>query len=255
MFLKNLYANSIIKEIICYFAYKTFTFLLMSKDCFDCKHREVCLSGLKPEELSEVNKNKIQLVFNRNELICKRGSPITHVLFLLDGFVKWHVDGSESKKNVIFKLEKQGSFIGVPSVFGDKLHHFSTTAIEGSKVCMIDVALFMKIFRANNDFAESILNFICSSANGLFDNLYSYATKNVNGRVAELLLYLAKDIYSADAFTLTLSRQELSEIVNISKDNLIHTLSKYNNDGIIKSHGKNIEILRYDLLKKICETG
>lgn len=227
----------------------------MKENCSECPFNDFCFKGLSPEQKNIINETKITLNFKKGELICKRGSPVTHIIFLKHGFIKWHVDGDTNNKNVIFKLEQTGTYVGIPTAFGDRLHHFSTTAIDNSKVCLIDINLFMEMFRSNPTFATSILEFICKGANDLFDSMYSYTTKNVNGRVALLLLYLSKQIYKSNKFTLTLSRQELSEFIAISKDNLIHTMSKLNKEGVIRAKAKTIEILKEDSLIKISMVG
>ncbi|PLX03409.1 MAG: hypothetical protein C0594_10465 [Marinilabiliales bacterium] len=227
----------------------------MKTNCFECVHLKKCLNGINEKDIQNISKTKIQLNFSKGELICKRGSPITHMYFLQSGFVKWHIDGGKNRKNIIFKVVKDGHTIGLPSVFDDRLHHFSTTAIEDSVVCMIDIHDFMDYFKKNPPFAEHVLNVLSTSANGLFDGMYSFATKNVNGRVADLLLLLYKTIYTSNKFVLTLSRQEMAEIISISKDNLIHTLSKFSKEGIINAKGKNIEILNIEKLLKISELG
>lgn len=90
---------------------------------------------------------------------------------------------------------------------------------------------------------SSILNFI------------SLAHKQVNGRIADILLYLSKNVYEDKLFTLTLSRQELAEFAGCSKENVIHTLRNFDTDGIIKVSGKNIEIINFERLQKVSKSG
>jgi CRP/FNR family transcriptional regulator len=87
-------------------------------------------------------------------------------------------------------------------------------------------------------FKDSILNFI------------SLAHKQVNGRVADILIYLSQKVYKSNSFTLNLTRKELAEFAGCSKENVIHTLTRFEKDGILKSDNKRVEILNF---KKLCE--
>ncbi|MBQ1696676.1 MAG: winged helix-turn-helix domain-containing protein, partial [Bacteroidales bacterium] len=54
---------------------------------------------------------------------------------------------------------------------------------------------------------------------------------------------------------LGLSRQELAEYAGCSREQIIHTLRAFSNDGIIRVSGKNVEILDYDKLLTISRVG
>jgi CRP/FNR family transcriptional regulator len=92
-------------------------------------------------------------------------------------------------------------------------------------------------------FKTSILNFI------------SLAHKQVNGKVADVIIYLSRSIYKSDSFTLSLSRKELSEFAGCSTENVIHTLTKFHREGILSVSGKQIEIKDFDRLEKISKVG
>jgi CRP/FNR family transcriptional regulator len=92
-------------------------------------------------------------------------------------------------------------------------------------------------------FRQSILNFI------------SIAHKQSNGRIADILLFLSHNIYNSKSFTLSLSRQELADFAGCSKELIIHTMQKFNSDGILSISGKNIEILDIERLHSISKIG
>ncbi|HOY91306.1 MAG TPA: helix-turn-helix domain-containing protein, partial [Bacteroidales bacterium] len=72
---------------------------------------------------------------------------------------------------------------------------------------------------------------------------------------ADILLFLAREIYHSNTFTLSISRQELAEFAGCSKENVIKSLRSLNRDNIIRISGKEIEILDIKKLIKISQKG
>ncbi len=96
---------------------------------------------------------------------------------------------------------------------------------------------------ASEMFKKSVLNFI------------SLAHKQKEGRIADVLLHLSSEIYHNSAFLLHLTRKELAEFAGCSTENVIMTLSKWQNEGIITMDGKQLEIINLDKLKHISKVG
>ncbi|RLD72566.1 MAG: transcriptional regulator FNR, partial [Bacteroidetes bacterium] len=56
-------------------------------------------------------------------------------------------------------------------------------------------------------------------------------------------------------FRIPITRRELGELISMTTENTIRTLSEFKNDGIISMEGKVITILDYDRLHNILKTG
>jgi CRP/FNR family transcriptional regulator, polysaccharide utilization system transcription regulator len=94
-----------------------------------------------------------------------------------------------------------------------------------------------------NMFQHSIFNFI------------SLAHNQVNGRIANVLLYLWEHVYRDSGFDFTLSRKELAQFAACSHENVITTLSKFNKEGFIELEGKKIIIKDMAGLSEISKRG
>jgi CRP-like cAMP-binding protein len=86
-------------------------------------------------------------------------------------------------------------------------------------------------------------------------NFISLAHKQVNGRIADIIIYLAEQVYRGLDFQLTLTRKEISEFAGCSTENVITTLSRMNHEGIISINGKNIKINDLNKLREISKVG
>jgi CRP/FNR family transcriptional regulator len=105
-----------------------------------------------------------------------------------------------------------------------------------------DLMLVMCV-RTIEMFQSSILNFI------------SLANKQVNGRIADILIYLWEYVYKNSDYEFDLSRKEIAEYAACSYENAILTLSRFNKDGIITLDGKKIIINDLEKLNVISKRG
>ena len=140
-------------------------------------------------------------------------------------------------------------------MLNDGINIFSIIAIEDCDVCLINIDILKSFIIKNGQLSLKMLEFLSMMFKDSIFNFISLAHKQVNGRIADILIYLSKTIYQSNNFVLTLSRREIAEFAGCSQENVIHTLSRFHKDGIIKSEGKNIEILHWDTLMKISQTG
>ena len=94
-------------------------------------------------------------------------------------------------------------------------------------------------------FQHSIFNFI------------SLAHNQVNGRIANVLLYLYlwEHVYKNSGYEFTISRKEIAEFAACSHENVITTLSRFKKDGIVELEGKKIIIKDFIGLTEISKRG
>ena len=86
-------------------------------------------------------------------------------------------------------------------------------------------------------------------------NFISLAHKQKEWRIADIILYLAAEVYHDATFHLSLPRNEIAEFAGCSTENVIITLSKWQTEKIVVIEGKAIEILDLDKLKYISKIG
>jgi CRP/FNR family transcriptional regulator len=145
--------------------------------------------------------------------------------------------------------------MGGMNVFNEAVNMFSVVAIEESEACMIDINVLKNIALKNSMLAMRLIEFATSMFKDSILNFVSLSHKHVNGKVAGIILYLSEKVYRNKEFVLTLTRKELAEFSGCSQENIIHTLTRFDKEGIISSDGKKIAILDLQKLKEISRLG
>jgi CRP/FNR family transcriptional regulator len=224
-----------------------------SKSCF-VEHEENIFKQLTVEELDFLVDEKQQIFYNEGETIIKQNTTSTFVVCMRDGYAKVYVEGDKGK-NLIVKIVGKGDFISGGGLFNGNVQHFTISALTKVKCCLIDASKLTKLFSENNKFAVELLRNHTKQNNYLLSRMVSLTQKYMPGRVAETLLYLKNEIYETNPFSTKLTRQELAEMSNMTKESLVRIFQQFKESKLIKTQGNTIEILDNDSLVSISKNG
>ncbi|MFA6922639.1 MAG: Crp/Fnr family transcriptional regulator [Bacteroidales bacterium] len=209
---------------------------------------------ISDEQFETLFNSAIQLKFKKGEHLLKQNNKFTHVAYLHKGRVKFNYE-NEFGKNLVLTVVNSPILLGGANLFNEDTNLFSITAIEDCEACMLDVSILKKLVINNSALAIHLLEFTTSLFKSSILNFVSLVHKQVNGRIADILIYLSQKIYKSENFMLTLTRKELAEFAGCSQENVIHTLTRFHKEGIIKLEGKNIEIIDGNRLSEINRLG
>jgi CRP/FNR family transcriptional regulator len=192
--------------------------------------------------------------FNAGENILKQGTVASNLVYLTSGIAKQYIEGYDNR-NLILEIIKPWTVFGGTGIYVDMRYHYSVTALEEATACFIDIVNFKKLIRLNPDFAEGFMNYCGTCSTRTFEHLVGITQKQMHGRIADVLIYLAEKIHNKLEFDITLSRQDIAEFSGMSKDSAIRIIKEFENEGIVRASGKNININKMDLLKEISVKG
>ncbi len=224
-----------------------------TSSCPDCINKSYCFSKLTHDELHTADKNRAEVTFKKNEIICKQGAFATHILYIKDGLAKVYIEGPY--KNLIIKILKNGELIGLPSLYGSNIHHYTVSSVTETTVCLIDINVFRSFIKTNANFASEIIRYLNQNTVEEYEKFINLTQKQLHGRVADALIYLQKDIYKNDVFEMHLSRKDLADLTGMSIESVIRILKDLKKGNIIDIQGKKVEIKNLDQLMKTSATG
>jgi CRP/FNR family transcriptional regulator len=209
---------------------------------------------LNADELNFADSSRAEIHYNKGEMVAKQGNFYTHIMYIQKGMVKVYKEMPDGS-NLILNFFTEGSLIGLPFLFKNLVLDYSVSAIEETVICSIDRKAFEKLIQENGTFAAEVVNQLnhCTLYN--YDRIVSLTHKQINGRFADTLLYLSREIYKSNKFKLTLSRKDLAEYTGVSVMSVIRVIKDFKADGIIDIQGNQIEILKPSALENISKTG
>jgi len=213
-----------------------------------------CFEELTEAQLELIEKNKVEIHYNKGEIICKQGSFASHIIFLRKGLAKVYLEGKP--KNLILKISPADNLIGLPSIYeGNNIFLYSAATYTESVIELIDINIFKQLIRENSNFAYKVINILNENTVQIYGRFFCLTNKQLHGRLADILLCLAQRIFNTMDFNLPLSRGDLAELTGMSTESVIRVMKDFKDDGLIETSGKTIKIINYKMMNKISEFG
>jgi len=216
--------------------------------------RRISSQFISEKDFDKLEKASVKLNFKKGETILKQGVTPTHVIYLEKGIVKFNYE-NESGKNLILTIVSAPKILGGANLFYKDNNLFSFIAVEDCEAIMIDSKVIQDVLMDNSKFAMMMFQVASEMFKKSVMNFISLAHKQKEGRIADVFLYLADEVYHNMSFVLSLTRKEIAEYAGCSTENVIMTLSKWQNEKIVSLDGKSIEIKDVERLKHISKIG
>lgn len=221
---------------------------------FVCEIQAPCFQLLSAEEVELIRASKTQVLFRKGENLTKQGTFASYVLFLMDGFVKQYVEG-DGVHNYNLRIIQAGEFLGLSSVFTKNTFAYSSIALADTRVFLIEKDAISKVIQQNGLFAFHIIKRYSEQNAGLYDSIKNLMYKQMNGRMADALLYLSSEEFTdLDIFT-HLSRKDIADFAGLSTESTVKLLKSFEKDGLISLDEKNIKIINRSALIEISKKG
>jgi CRP-like cAMP-binding protein len=222
--------------------------------CQDCLEKSCAAAVLNSAELNIIDANRTETMFRKGENILHEGTMISHIIYLKSGIVKEYIRQPDGKEQIL-QIVKKYSYLGLPSLFGDRINHYSYAALEDIKVCFIDLNSFNNLIRQNGNFAYEILVSVSRDSLNNFHRFMRQAQKKTYGRVADAILYFSKIIYESNEFEIPFTRREFADLIGMARESTTRVLIKFKEEGILSIDGRKIRINDPGMLEKISKIG
>ena len=221
------------------------TVVNINKSCFDF---------LTEEERYLVEQKQVTVEYKKGEIIAKQGTFTTHILVVSEGLAKVYYE--ENNKSLILRIAAPGSLIGLTSLpLNQNVFQYTASAYINTTVKLIEIDIIRKLILENGQFAAAIVDILCGISIQKNGRFFCLTHRQSYGKLADIILCLAGNIFKQDEFDLALSRKELAELSGMSTESVIRTLKNFQEDGLIEMTGKSFKVIDPDGLFKICQLG
>ena len=172
--------------------------------------------------------------------------------YIYSGIIKIYQTGSEGKEQII-RFSNSKELIAFRSVINQELACTSAKAIVESLMLYIPSKLLIKLLKSNSEFAFQMIRIVCSELGESNGYITDIAQKSVKRRLAEILVKLTNSfgLDNEMVLKLSISREELANMVGTATETVIRIMKEFKNEKIIESRGRKLLILNLDRLKEI----
>lgn len=207
---------------------------------------------LTPEEAQMINFEKDFRQYRRGDVLYQEGNRISGFYCIHSGIIKVFKTGFDGKEQII-RFAREGEIIAYRSVLSNEPACTSAKVIEDCQVCFIPSEILISLIKTNSAFSLELLKLACHELGEANSFIIDIAQKTVRERLAEILLLLMNDfgIDEQNNLKISLTREELANIVGTATESVIRLLSEFKSDKLVELNGRKIRILNKKGLEKI----
>jgi CRP/FNR family transcriptional regulator len=222
-------------------------------DCEHCESRNKSIfCDLKGEHLEIINEHKGCNFYKKGQTIFSEGFFPQGLFCINAGKVKVSQAGDNGREQII-RLTKDGDILGYRALLSGEKYSASAVAIEDCSVCLIPKEVFFKVIESESSLSMQIMKLLSHDLGKAEHKITDLAQKPVRERMAEAILFL-RETYGTESdgktLNVSLSREEIANVVGTATETAIRLLSEFKTDAIIELQAKKIKIINYNKLVK-----
>ncbi len=207
---------------------------------------------LTHEETDKLNYEKDFRHYKRGDILYQEGNRISGFYCINSGIIKVFKTGFDGKEQII-RFAKKGDIIAYRSVLSNELACTSAKVIEDCQVCFIPSEILVSFIKTNPAYALELVKLACHELGEANSFITDIAQKTVRERLAEIILLLVNDfgLDEQNYLNISLTREELANIVGTATESVIRLLSEFKSDKLVELNGRKIRVLNTKALEKI----
>jgi CRP/FNR family transcriptional regulator len=182
--------------------------------------------------------------YRRNQILFFEGGVAQHLFALHTGLVKM-VKSLENGKDRITGVLFPGELFGLESLT-NLAYPITAVALRDCEICAAPREDFSTYLQTNPDLAIGMVRFLVGELARVRTQVTDMSFKDARMKVATFLLsLLSHDTSETDGnptLTLPLSRQEISEVLELSPETVSRTMSAFHREQLVAAHGRQLVI-------------
>ncbi len=207
---------------------------------------------LSSEDFEQYLHSKQTLKFHKGETIFEDGDTPKGVYFIQKGTAKLSKQGVYGKEQIL-RFIKDGDLIGYRSLLCGENLQAKAEAMVDLEAIFLPAETFLHLLEVDPKLSFVMLQKIAFELGESSNTVTFLAQKTVRERLAEILLLLEQKLGTdPEGFIkISLTREEIANLIGTATESAIRLISEFKQDGLIEVEGRNIKILSRDKLIKL----
>ncbi len=203
-------------------------------------------------DLNHLHENKKPRSYKKKHDIYREGEQGNFLYFIVSGKIK-SIRTNDDGKELITSIYIPGDFFGYEALLEHKEHQDSAETMESSEIILIPKDEFFELIYSNKEVSRKFIEMLSNKVLEKEQNLLNLAYNSVRQRTAEALLTISQK-YNVDGlpeFELSVSRDDLSNMVGTATESVIRVISDLKDEKILETRSGKIVILDENKLRQI----
>jgi CRP/FNR family cyclic AMP-dependent transcriptional regulator len=213
-------------------------------------------SELKDETLSQLSKTGSVQSFSKDSIILSEKEAGSALFIIISGKVKIsRISAEDNDKEVILALLNPSDFFGEMSLLDGLERSATATAMDDSKIFIIQRNDFLQLLNDNPDVSIALLQELTQRLRAAGMKIKALSLKDAEGKVATVLLQLADDVGKIKQGVVEIEKlpfqHELANMAGTSRETISRTLHAFAKKGLIELEGSKLRIVEYEKFKEL----
>lgn len=209
-------------------------------------------AGVPPGPLYRLAERAVERQFARGEVVFQRGEPGSAMYLVRSGLLKVY-DSSPDGTELLLTTVPPGATVGELALADGGERSASVAALQPSRVLVVGREQFLSVLRAESALAEPLLRYLAAHLRRVTDLAADLVFLDLSARVAKLLTRLADESGEPVVPGLvlrSLTQSDLAAMVGASRQSTNKVLRGFVQAGYLELDGRQIRLLRPDLLRE-----
>lgn len=217
-------------------------------------HRTPLFSGLAPAERLEVRRIAAVRTYAKGEIIFSDGDPGDGFHVIVEGQVKVFKVSSEGKEQILHLLGPTEPF-GEAAVFFGRRFPASSQALANTQTLFFPRTAFVDLIGRHPSLALNMLAVLSLRLHQFAAQVEALSLKEVPGRLAAYLLFLAETQKDGSRVQLAISKGHLASLLGTIPETLSRIFARMSDQGLIRVVGRTIDLQDPSKLKALAREG
>jgi CRP/FNR family transcriptional regulator, cyclic AMP receptor protein len=195
-----------------------------------------------------------ELRYPARTVVLMKGEPSSHVLLVLDGWLKVTDDSSDGHE-ALLALRGPGDVLGESAALQDTSRSASVTTLEPVKAVVISSDRFRAFLDEHPAAARQLMALITDRMRAADRSRLEFAACGVKERLARLLLELAEahgePVPEGVLIKVPLTQKELAGAVGSSRESVTRLLRELRDRGYVVTRRQALVVVRPEMLRRI----
>ncbi len=211
-------------------------------------------SDLEDETLEKIAKSGVIQTYKKNAVILSEEDSGSALFVIVEGKVKIFRSSNDDKE-VILAILNESDFFGEMSLLDGMARSATVTAVEDSKLFIIQRAEFLELLSKYPDVSVALLTELTRRLRAATMKIKALSLKDAEGKVATVLLQLADEVGKIRQGVVEIDnlpyQQELANMAGTSRETISRTLHSFAKKGLVELDGSRLRITDYEKFKEL----
>lgn len=199
-------------------------------------------AGISDAGLESLAAMAVSHHYAKNTIIVSEGDRSDTLFLILAGRVKIFVS-DDSNRELVLGTQGAGEYFG-EMILDDGTRSGSVMTLEPCHMAILTRESFRRFLAANPDAAIEVIRNLIRRCRALTENAKDLALLDVYGRLAKLLLSLAREEDGRLVITEKLTKQGIGERIGASREMVSRIFKDLTAGGYLRVEGSKLVILR-----------